>query len=121
MAQVTFQGRLVIPDSDVNTFEIPLNQDVHIQLTDNRDVILHAIYVSNPNPVFITVEMKPEEPVTSKKLNFKASFENNVTPVPFFPPLGPYPLGRIYVKATAPETADKPIYIAFQYLEIEEV
>ena len=119
MARVTFQGRLVIPDSDIVTSEVELNVDNHIKLTDNRDVILHAIYVSNPNPVAVTVEIRPEDTVSGKLLRFKGVFGNTVTAVPFFPPLGPYPRGRIYVRAEAPETAKKPIYIAFQYLAVE--
>jgi len=119
MAQVTFTGRLVIPETDVETFDVPLNEDKVIDITPSFPIILHAIYVSNPNPVAVTVTIEPLYKESGKVLRFKGIFGNKVETVPFWPPIGPFPQGRVKVYVEAPSTADKPVTIAFQYTAIQ--
>jgi hypothetical protein len=120
MAQVTFTGKIVIPETNLQTFEVSPDGQWHILSVTTFPIVLHSIYVSNPNPVAVRVEIEPLYPARGRILKFAGIFGNEVSGLTFWPPIGPFDKGQVKVKAFG-TNADQDVLIALQYTEIEEL
>ena len=115
MTNITFEGTIVVPETEVKTISVPVDGKSHqFQVVRNTNILLHAIYVSNPNPVVVTLELKPAIGVPGKNLDFKGIFGNETKPVPFIPPIGPFRGGWVLIAATG-DNADKDLLVSVQY------
>lgn len=117
--EVKFKGYLVIPNTDIKTYSITPNNGYNEIEVYKGDIVIHSIYVSHDNPVAVVLTMKPVIPVPNKELEFSGVFENDVKTVPFHPPIGIIPQGKLYVEATG-TNADQPIYLVIQYSKAYE-
>ena len=116
MQEVTFRGYVIIPDTDVRTFEVTPNsgpQDFDLSPED-KNIVIHSIYVSHSNAVAIKLTLEPVIGTPGKTLIFKGIFENGVRPVPFNPPIGAYRKGKVRLTVEG-VGADQPVYVAIQY------
>lgn len=118
MAEVSFKGYIVVPDTDIKTFEVTPNSSFQTCVVDpdENDIVIHGIYISHKNPVAVLVEIKPNIP-SGKELHYKGVFGNNARPLPFTPPLGPFLRGKIQVKAEG-AGATETVYVAVQFSKL---
>jgi len=119
MGEVTFRGYLVVPNTDIKPIQITPNVGDQLIEVEDRDIVIHAIYVSNPNPVMAKVTIKPLIVPAGRNLEFRGTFGNDTKPLPFMPPIGPFKQGKVIINVEAPGAEDN-ITINIQYSEVGE-
>ncbi len=119
MSVVTFAGRIIIPGTSIEPVKVvPNSGDNEISLTDNTDIVIHAIYVSNPNPVTVNVQLRPRLVLVDKNIEFDGIFNSGVTPVPFMPPIGPFGQGKVVINVSSNVEATDEVVVNIQYSKV---
>ena len=113
MAEVSFKGMIIAPDTDIKPLTIAPNSTETFKLSD-ADIVLHAVYVSHTNPVAVLIQIEPYTTTPDKELKFKGYFGNETRPMKFDPPIGPFKEGKVKITATA-TGATEDIIVNVQY------
>ena len=119
MAEVSFKGMMIVPDTNIKPLTIAPNTTETFELSD-ADIVLHALYVSHINPVAVLVQIEPYATSFDREIRFKGYFSNETKPVRFDPPIGPFKEGKVKI-ITAATGATEDIIVNVQYSKrIEE-
>lgn len=119
MTEVTFEGYLIIPNTDVKPVEVEPNVGDRTYQIADKDIVIHSIYVSNPNPVAAKLTLKALILQPGKTLEFKGVFGNETSSIAFHPPIGVFKQGKIVISVEAPG-ADSPIHVNIQYSIVKQ-
>jgi len=113
MAEVSFKGMIIAPDTDIKPLTIAPNSTETFKLSDT-DIVVHALYVSHINPVAVLIQIEPYTTTPDKELRYKGYFGNESRPIRFDPPIGSFREGKIKITATA-TGATEDIIVNVQY------
>lgn len=112
----TFEGYVIIPESKIRTFKVPIDQQSHKLTVSTRDIVIHAIMVSSKEPFMVEVELTDIH--KNDDLKFTGVFDNENNTMNFFPPIGKFDDGKVIITPKPVSGGTGKLIVNIQYSEV---
>lgn len=107
---------MIIPESRIRTFKVPIDQQPHKLTVSTRDIVIHAIMVSSKEPFMVELELT--NIYKDDDLKFTGVFDNENNTVNFFPPIGKFDDGKVVATLKPVSGGTGELIINIQYSRV---